>query len=642
MKMTFKTLAAMCAMTLGLTGCTNESTPSTGEINSLIGDTSSEHISVEGIQPPEEAEIVKQATCTITFSDDEIKAEGSGAQIDENVVRINAAGVYALSGKSSDAKIVVEADKADVKLIFNGVELTSKDGAVIDCEDAKLLTLCVVGNTKNVVSDTENYTFTEGQDEPDAAIFSRSDTVIMGSGELSVNGIYKDAIKCKDGLTIGGGTLSVKAADDGITGKDYAVVYGGDIAVVAGGDGLKSTNNVDAERGYVTIAGGTINIESEKDGIQAETLLTVSGGEINVKAGGEAANAEIVASERDFTDWDNRGNFHRGGMFGDPAQAGGANMTSSGAASDTGSSEEDSVSCKGLKAGGDITISGGTFNVLSADDGVHSNAAIVIEKGELTISSCDDGIHADESLEIKDGKIVITKSYEGLEGKNITISGGSIEVNAVDDGMNVAGGDNASQMGFGGSASAEYYISISGGDIVVNVQSGDGIDSNGTIAQTGGSLVVCGPTNNNNSAIDYEGSYALSGGTLAALGSSGMAQAPSTLSQPCLSIYAEVAAGSVVEVRDSSGKTLMSVTTPVECQSLIFSCKEMVSGSEYSIYAGDTLLKTVTATDGVAGEGASGKGFGGGHGGFNGGRPGGMMPRDGGTPPDMTSFPGKP
>ncbi len=138
MSFSFRTLAAMCAMTLGLSGCTNDGGSSSVELNSLIGDTSSKQVSVEGIQPPEEAEIAKQSTCTITFSEGEIKAEGTGARIDGNVVRITSAGVYKLSGKSSDAKIIIEADKADVKLLFNGVEIASKNGAVIDCEGAKL------------------------------------------------------------------------------------------------------------------------------------------------------------------------------------------------------------------------------------------------------------------------------------------------------------------------------------------------------------------------------------------------------------------------------------------------------------------------------------------------------------------------
>ncbi len=691
MNMTFKALAAMCAMAVGLTGCTTDNVTNSGETEKLVANTGEQNSSVGGIVPAAEEEIVKQATCNISFSDEEIKIEGSGAKLNGNVVTISDAGVYSLSGKCSDAKIMITAEKKDVKLLFNGVELASESGAVIDCEKAKLLTLCIAGNTKNTVSDSVNYTFADGEDEPDAAIFSRSDTVISGSGELVVNGLYKDALKCKDGLTIGSGTLTLNAADDGITGKDYTVVYGGNITITAGGDGIKSTNDTDEGRGYVTITDGTINIESEKDGIQAETLLTVTGGDIKIKAGGEAADAEISRTQ-DFGGG-NHGGFIRGdksqwGMGEKPiAPADGAappelpegfdenrrpwDMQQD-ASANTGSTE-DTASTKGLRAGGNISISGGTFDVVSADDSIHSNSSITIEKGEFALSSCDDGIHADDNLTIKDGTINITKSYEGLEGKTIDILGGKIDIKASDDGLNAASagasagasGSSATAGASGSSATAgasgttgvpgatgttgvpgasggfnrggsdECYISISGGDIAADVESGDGIDSNGTIAQTGGSLTIYGPTNNFNSAIDYEGSYAMSGGSLVALGSQGMAQAPSTLSQPCISIYADVAAGSVVELRDSSGKAIMSVTSPKACQSLIFSCDKMTAGSEYSIYSGDTLLKTVTATDGVAGGGASGSGFAGGHGGFN--REDFM-----GTMPDGTSRPSKP
>ncbi len=667
MNMTFKALAAMCAMVVGLTGCTTDNGSSSGDTEKLIANTGEQHLSVGGIVPTEESEIVKQTTCKIAFSDEEIRIEGSGAKLNGNVVTISDAGVYSLSGKCSDAKIMITAEKKDVKLLFNGVELASESGAVIDCEKAKLLTLCVAGNTKNTVSDSVNYTFENGEDEPDAAIFSRSDTVISGSGELAVNGLYKDALKCKDGLTIGSGTLVLNAADDGITGKDYTVVYGGDITIVSGGDGIKSTNDTDEDRGYVTITDGTINIESEKDGIQAETLLTVTGGDIRIKAGGEAANAEISGTQ-DFGG--NHGGFNKGdkpqwGMgekptapadgSAPPALPEGSDGTTppelpegfdenrrpwdmqQDASANT-DSTEDTTSTKGLKAGGNISISGGTFDVVSADDSIHSNSSIIIEKGEFALSSCDDGIHADDNLTIKDGTINITKSFEGLEGKSIDITGGKIDIKASDDGLNAASkatGASGAMGGFNRGGSDECYISISGGDIVVDVESGDGIDSNGTIAQTGGSLTIYGPTNNFNSAIDYEGSYAMSGGSLAALGSQGMAQAPSTLSQPCISIYADVAAGSVVELRDSSGSAIMSVTSPKACQSLIFSCDKMTAGSEYSIYSGDTLLKTVTATDGVAGGGASGSGFAGGHGGFN---------REDftGTMPDGTSRPARP
>ena len=624
MKMTFRTLAAICAMAFSLSGCTNDTTSQSGSSNELWTSTESEHVSVDGITPPEETEILKQVTCNIAFSDKEIKVEGTGAAVNGNTVTISSAGVYSLSGKSSDVKVLINAEKSDVKLLLNGVELTSKNGSVIDCEKAKQLTLCVVGGTKNTVSDSNNYTFAAGENEPDAAIFSRSDTVITGSGELAVIGQYKDAIKCKDGLTIGGGKLSINSAADAITGKDYAVVYGGEISVVSGGDGIKATNGTDEGRGYITVTGGSLNIESEKDGIQAETLLTISGGDVRIKAGGEEADAEINASERGFDDWDKRGRLPVA-----PEGQSMSNQTSSGS---------DDISCKGLKAGGNISITGGEFNILSADDSIHSNASVTIENGTFTLSSCDDGIHAGESLLIKNGTVTISKSYEGFEGKCIEISGGKIDLKSADDGMNATDG-NSGNTGFG-SNSKDCYISISGGDITVNAD-GDGIDSNGTVAQSGGSLTVFGPTSSNNGAIDYQSSYAFTGGTLIALGSRGMSQAPSTLSYPCLSVYAEVAENITIEVRDSSGNTIISVTTPKACQSLVFACDKFKSGSEYKIYSGETLLSTVTATDGVAGGGANGSGFGGGHGGFNRDDFSGTKP-DGMTPPDGTTRPTKP
>lgn len=591
MNMTFKTLAAMCALAFGLTGCTNDTSSSSEESSSTVENPKSTQPPVSGIEPMKEAEIVNSTNCKILLSNEEIKCDGSGAAVSENTIKITSGGVYELSGKSTDTKILIETVDAEVTLVLNGVEISASNGSVIDCESAKLLTICSVADTRNYISDSANYSFPDDEDEPDAAVFSRSDTVITGSGELSISGLYKDAIKCKDGLSISCGKLSVKSVDDAITGKDYTVVYDGNISVTAGGDGIKSTNSVDENSGYVTISNGTIDIDSQNDGIQAETFLTISGGKISVRAGGEEAYAEIQKSENGFIDRDLRSRFKI--------------KTSS----DSASVNDVSDSCKGLKAGGDISIRGGELNIVSADDSIHSSGSVIIDNGTFELSSCDDGIHADESLEINGGKIDVTKSFEGLEGKNITINGGNINVKAVDDGLNAAGGDNASIFGFG--TSDEYYICISGGEITVDAD-GDGIDSNGTVAQSGGSLTIFGPTDNANGAIDYEKSYALSGGVLIALGSQGMAQAPSALSQPCLSVKSSVSAQSLLELRNSSGNTILSVTTPKNCQSLIFSCEEIVSGESYDIYCNNALIKTVTASDGVSGDGASGNGFGGG------------------------------
>lgn len=596
MKFNLTAVAAVCALASVVTGCSKSGGSSGGESSPLLNSTdkatSAYNSAVEAPAPdPEEAD------CSIKLEDGNITVSGSGAKVTDNNVSITGSGVYELSGSSSDCKIEINAGKKDdITLILNSVTMTSKSGSVIDCESAETLTLFLKPGSQNSLSDSESYP--NAADGADAAVFTRSDLIISGTGELTVNGAFGDAVKCKDALRIYNGSITVNSADDGITGKDSVTVVDGSVTVNAGGDGIKSTNDTDEGRGNVIIKGGEISVNSAADGIQAEKALAVENGVITIVSGGDAADAEIKQSSGP---WDFN---KRGGQGQTTAQ-------------------EVSESYKGLKAGGDIVISGGEINIKAADDSIHSNANVNVQNGVLTLSSCDDGIHAEENLTISDGTVNVIKSYEGLEGKSIDIKGGSISVKAVDDGINAAGGDNASFFGYG-QASDDYYISISGGDITVDAN-GDGVDSNGTIAQSGGVLMVFGPTNSGNGALDYERSYVLSGGTLIAIGASGMAQAPSTLSQPCLSVNYNAVAGSKLEVR-SGNTVILETTTPKTAQSLIFSSDKMEVGTEYEIYVGGELAATVTAADGVSGNGANGQGGfqGGGHGGFPGGGQGGF------------------
>lgn len=618
MNMNFKMLAAFCAVSLGLTGgitgCTNDvldSGDSDSEPNSLISKTEVKDIA--GYNAAVSCSAPASVDCSIKFSEESAEVTGGAAEVSGTTVIITNPGVYSVSGSCSSGKILVKAAKGnEVTLILNGVELKSSSNSVIECESGKLLTIYLAEGSENTLSDTADYVLANGEDEPDGAVFSKSDMVIAGSGKLTVNALYKDGIKCKDTLSIDCGELVINAADDGIVGKDCVVIQDGNFTINAGGDGIKSTNSEDSSLGYVTINGGGFDIASERDGIQAETALSVKGGKFNIVSGGDAADDEVNASS----------GFDRDRFFGWGGNSG------------SGSTGENSeTSQKGLKSGTELVIDGGELNIKSADDSIHSNGGVTVNGGTFALSSCDDGIHADETLKIIDGEISVTKSYEGLEGKNIEISGGTISVVAADDGLNAAGGDNGSLFGF---TSGDYYINITGGDITVNA-GGDGVDSNGTIVQSGGKLVIYGPEDSGNGAIDYEKSYTMSGGTLIALGSRGMAQAPGTLSQPCLSVYGDVAANSTVEVRAEDGTVILSTVTPKRCQSLIFCCEQFKPGSNYSIYANETLVSEVTATDGVSGDGSSASGMGGfgggfghggfGHGGDNGGngndRPGG-------------------
>lgn len=614
MTKSYKSLAAICAMAIMTAGCTNSDNNSNNDnssqqnshISSSTDDNQSGGIYVE---PPEKAPIgsdeilSEKADCNIEFSGSDISVSGNGAFVSSNFVTIQTEGVYHLSGNATDAKILILADKSDkITLVLNGLSLTSSDGPAIDCEEAGELIICTAKDTENSLSDSGKYTLEANETEPDAAVFCRSDLTLSGEGKLSVNGVYNDAIKCKDNLQIINGTYDVSSASDGVVGKDSVKIFDGDITVNAGKDGIKSSQDNDAALGFVTINGGNITINSERDGIQAETKLSVYGGNIKIVSGGDKAYEEVTASNND-----NPGGRPFGGDWGGRNPNGNSSSNS-----------ESTESLKGLKAGGDIEIYNRdtVIDITSADDAVHSNANVKISDGQFTLSSCDDAIHADEILTIDNGVLNITKSYEGLEGKSIAINGGDIDLIAADDGMNSAGGDNSDYFGFN-SDSEEYYISISGGDITVNAD-GDGIDCNGSVALSGGKLVIYGPTNSGNGAIDYEKSFAVSGGELIALGSVGMAQAPSTLSQPCISITSNVQANSTIEVKSADGTVIMSVVTPKVCQSLIFSSYNFTEGNDYSVYSNGTLLETVTAKNGVSGNGNNG-GMGGG-----GMQPGGM------------------
>lgn len=595
MEMNFRSLAALFAISVALTGCNTEGTESESSLKAsspiVSGENTTPEINIKDI-PLYSAVSPSEADCTVEFSADKANASGNGASVSGTTVTISEGGIYALSGECTNGKIIVDAPKKEVGLVLNGLNLTSVNNSVIECANAKTLTICVAEGTENFLADSAEYSLAAGEDEPDAAVYSKADLAFTGGGKLSVTGNYKDGIKCKDGLVIESGNLGITAVDDGITARDYAVIRGGEISVTAANDGIKTTNDSDSSLGYIAI----------------------SDGKLEIRAGGDDANAEITVSDSPF-DWDNK--------------------------------SDNQTSKKGIKAVGNIQIQGGEVDIISADDSIHSNANITIDGGKMTLSSCDDGIHADENLTISGGEIAVSKSYEGLEAKNIDISGGVIDVKSSDDGLNAAGGDNGASFGFT-EEKGDYYISISGGEITVNA-AGDGIDSNGTIAMSGGIVTVFGPTSSGNGALDYEKSFAVSGGTLIALGSRGMAQAPSTLAQPCLSIYADVKSGSKIEVRNGSN-VVLSVTARKDCQSLIFTSYKLKSDTEYGIYADGTLLTSVIATDGIAGGGASGEGFnpGGNRGDrFDGMRPDGMRPdrnsSDGNFPgggmPDE-SFPG--
>ncbi len=504
-----------------------------------------------------------------------ISASGAGVTIEGSTAKITAPGTYSLSGALSDGQIIVNSTaKGIVRLILNGVDLRSSTSAPIYVMSADKAMLVLADNTRNTVTDAKKYTLAPNTDEPNAAIFSKGDLTIFGNGALTVEANFNDGIASKDGLIIASGNITVRAADDGIRGKDYLIVKNGTLTVTAQGDGLKSDNADDATQGFIAIANGTFNITSANDALQAQTDILITNGKFNLVTGG--------------------GNSARLGA---------------------------DVSAKGVKAVATAQIDGGTFTIDSADDAIHSNNHVLINGGAFTIATGDDGVHGDATVKINNGAINITKSYEGIESAIITINGGDIRVVSSDDGINSAGGDGGGmpQPGFrgapgmapgqGSAAASKYWLYINGGYIVVD-SGGDGIDVNGSIEMTNGTVIVNGPTVQMNSAVDYDGAFKMTGGFLIATGSSGMAQAPgdsSTQYALLLNLTATQSAGTLVQIRSADGKDVLAFKPTKAFQSIAFSSPALVKGATYDVYLGgsstgaikDGLYQGGTATLGA-------------------------------------------
>jgi hypothetical protein len=288
-------------------------------------------------------------------------------------------------------------------------------------------------------------------------------------------------------------------------------------------------------------------------------------------------------------------------------------------------------SAKGLKAGVDLTITDGVIQISSLDDALHADNSITIDGGEFLLASGDDGIHADASLTINGGDVNITQSYEGLESAAITINDGTIHLLASDDGINASSGTgDAPAGGPGGFESADSSLYINGGYLFVDAN-GDGIDANGPIEMTAGTVIVHGPASDGNGPLDYLGAFDISGGYLVAAGSSGMAQAPSTTSTQYSIMYnfaSAQAAGTMVHLETESGEEVLTFVPAKQYQSVLLSSPELENGSTYVLYSGGsssgaianglysggtyaagTQVASFTITSMVTGVGSSGGGF---------------------------------
>ena len=165
----------------------------------------------------------------------------------------------------------------------------------------------------------------------------------------------------------------------------------------------------------------------------------------------------------------------------------------------------------GIEANDLFAMSDGVLTLTSANDGIHAEnddedikGHVYICGGTLNITARDDGVHALSIIQIDGGSLNISAA-EALEGTWIQINDGAITISATDDGIN----------GANKSSSYSACIEIHGGSISVDMSPGDtdGIDSNGDLTITGGTISV-----NAQSAFDWDGTLTWTGGTVSVNG----------------------------------------------------------------------------------------------------------------------------
>lgn len=526
---------------------------------------------------------------------DAFRIEGSSSVKQEsNVYTIQNAGTYTISGNLNGGQVVVKKNVGAVKIILNNVSIKGTTAA-IEIKSGNTATIEVKEGTKNYLDDGESKAFEEvfasdQDDEPKGTLFSKSDLVIEGSGELYIiseaEGIsYTDvstkvttteainAIQVKkSNLTINDSSIYIKSVSNGIKVKGITTISKAKVEIKSANDAIDCDYNEDISSdnttGAINLAESDLIIESERDGLQSGSSIKIDSGLYSIKSGGGS-------------------------------KASGNSSTESYKGIKTSNSD--------TNVNNTITINGGEIHIDSYDDALHSDNDIYIEGGVIVLKTADDGLHADTNLVIEnnDPQIIIHSSYEGLEAHDITIECGFIYLKASDDGINAAGGNDSSSTigprfgkqpqargGWGGGmgpdnpgTTDDACLTIDGGYIVVDAE-GDGIDANGEIHMTDGTVIVNGPVSGGNNAIDYDNEFSISGGTFIATGTADMMQAPSSTSTSRV-IQAGTSAvnsNSYYAILDDNSEEILVFKLSKQSSSIVFSSPDLKASAKYSLF----------------------------------------------------------
>ena len=454
-------------------------------------------------------------------------------------ITLTEAGDYVLSGTLTDGSVIINApEDAKLHLILNGAHIASQSAAALYVISADKVFVTLTDGSENGISAAGD-SAEDDYANVDAAIFARCDISFNGSGSLSVSSAKGSGIVSKDDLVFTGGSYMIQAANHGISGKDSIRIADGSFDLSSGNDACHCSGDFD-------FLAGSMEISAADDGVHSDAALSVSGGSITISLcydGLEGVTVDISGGMIDITSSDDGINAANGssdsahdGTDGTPAESAGGVTDMSGDPPEKpdGDSAPD-MSCAGMRR--------------------------------------PDGGTPPEKL---DGS-----------GDTGTASGSTPEAPAdmPEAPTNMPGGMGG---GFGGgddlfAADSSCLVTISGGTVRINAQ-GDGIDSNDDLVISGGEVYISGPRNGGDGALDYNGSGTISGGIVVACDMGGMSQNFSDGSQ-CSAMISLNGSGEI-RLTDASGNVLLSYTPADDYSCIVVSCPELSEGSEYTLSYG--------------------------------------------------------
>ena len=546
-----------------------------------------------------------------------LSVSGDGASVSDNTLTISKGGVYTLSGKNSDASIVISTDD-NVKLKLNGVNITSSGAPVIYVENADKLYIDTEDGTDNSLVSTAADT---------AAIRSKDNLKIKGGGTLNITSV-DNGIKCSDNLKIEGGNINIDAKADGINVNDTFEMTDGNLKITAVGDGIDSSSIANISGGTIDITtngtptetsqteqssdeqnrpktpfgeSSSVEFETSSKGIKADWMIKLSGGKINVNS---ADHAIHCTSDIEID---------------------GANLTLA------------SQYKKGISAHGRITIDGTdtSIDVTKSTEGIEGKTKLTINNGNIKINSTDDGLNAGISTEMqppqggfggergqKDRRQPQNGQQPPQNGQQPPQDG---QQPPQDGQQPPQDGQQPPQDGFSGQNNKDVII-INGGNIEVTGRD-DAIDVNGNLVINGGTIKLANPVGTVTgpfAALDADGNITIADGATLIAAVSG-AQANSLgITQNSIIGYAEseLAAGTTVSLKDDNGDTIISYAPQEKFSAVYITSPSIEIGKNYTLEIGDTryditadgqssTVGTPTNNNGNFG----GKGFGGGFGG---------------------------